>query len=78
MNNHMARKSQIGLGKRDEDFPVCNKQKAVKLVQAANKQKKPVYVPELKMTIYVMPGTDIGPIIEKHREMKAWRSKTLH
>ena len=70
-------KSQLDTGKGAQAFAIMQKNKAVKTVQAKNKAKVPVYVPELRMTIYVTPGTDIGPIIQKHREAKEFRSKTL-
>ena len=70
-------KSQVGTGKGAQAFAIMQKSKAVKAVQTANKTKVPVYVPELRMTIYVAPGTDLAPIIQKHKEAKAFRSKTL-
>jgi len=70
-------KSQVGTGKGAQQFAITQKKKAVQKVQDANKVKVPVYVPELKITIYVVPGTDLAPIIQKHREAKEFRSKTL-
>lgn len=71
-------KSQVGTGKGAQAFAIMQKNKAVKTVQEKNQQKVSVWVQELKMYVQVVPGTDLGPIIQRHKEMKKWRSKTLY
>lgn len=77
IRNAMMQKDQVGRGRRHKDHPVSKKRKAVKQAQKANKKKVMVWVPELKMYLQVVPGTDMAPIIKQHMEMKEWRSKTL-
>jgi len=66
----MIDKPQVGSGH------MVTKKKRLKTVSQAH--KVPVYVPELKMTIMVVPGSDVAPIIERYREHKEWSRKTLN
>lgn len=76
--NSFMNKPQVGTGKAGaQEYAIGKKKKAVEAVQQKNAVKVPVYVPELKMTVYVVPGTDLASIIQQHKEMKQWRSKTL-
>lgn len=76
--NSFMNKPQVGTGKAGaQEYAIGKKNKAVEAVQQKNAVKVPVYVPELKMTVYVVPGTDMAPIIKKHLEMKEWRNKTI-
>lgn len=75
--NTFNNKATVGNRSNRQAIAESLHKKAVKQVQKANAAKIPVYVPELKMTVYVVPGTDMAPIIKKHREMKEWRRGTL-
>ena len=60
------------------EFAIKRKGQAIEKANICNSQKVPVFIKELNMTVYVLPGADIAAIIKKHREMKEFRRKTLH
>lgn len=60
------------------EFAIKRKGQAIEKAKSGNSQKTPVFIKELNMTVYVLPGADIPAIIKKHKEMKDWRRKTLH
>jgi hypothetical protein len=75
--NTFMKRQHVGSTSDRQYIAVALHNKAVKQVQEKNKDKVPVYVPELKMTLYVVPGTDMAPIIAKHKELQKTRGKTL-
>jgi hypothetical protein len=40
-------------------------------------EKVPMYVPELKCTVYVVPGTDMATVIAKYRAQKEFERGLL-
>ena len=74
----MKRKPQVGVGKRDEDFPVKSKQKAVAAVAEKNAAKKVrVFIPELKCSVLLDPGTDVKKVVERYMAAKAFNGKAI-
>jgi hypothetical protein len=70
-------KPQIGRGSKYDPDPVISKGRAVKKAAKKNAEKVPVFIPELKMTVFVLPGIDVGPIISKHKEIREFRLKSV-
>jgi|GEM_PF-3396089 len=49
-----------------------------RLATIANGEKRPIYVPELRLTFWLKPGAYINAVIKRYRDQREWQRKTIH